>query len=98
MQWRVVVRISLTKDQGSQIRNNLVKPLLEGCGIHRTKTGTWESAAADPECAAHTLSELTQQLAGLAVNDQGDTPILNHLWIYIDRVTQADVPEQEVVV
>jgi|GEM_PF-3396133 len=98
MLWRVVVRISLTADQGSNVRNNIIKPLFEACGINRSKTGTWESEAAEPECAATTLSQLMQELSGLAAHYDGATPILNHLWIYIDRVSEVEIPGEEIAV
>jgi hypothetical protein len=98
MQWRVIVRVSLTSDAGSLLRNNVIKPLLESCHIFRTKTGTWESAAAEPGCAASTLSCLLEEAAKLADTAGDGSPILNHLWIYIDRVTEAEVEAAEVVV
>lgn len=83
LRWRVIARISLTKDKGSALRNQYIKPRLEGCGMRRTKTGTWESSGSDPRAAAKKLPEVVQKMASLT--DQIHGPIMNHLWLYIDR-------------
>jgi hypothetical protein len=89
--WRVILRISFTHDAQSRLRNHLV-PLFEAMGLHRTATGTWETPASDRTTVATQLSQVLEILA----NPQQHVPevdaqsILNHLWVYIDRV----LPEQ----
>lgn len=85
MRWRVIIRMSLSTDEGSTVRNTF-QPIFERCGITRTKTGTWESAATDPKCASETLSRVLSELARLAQVYQGDSPVMNHFWVYLDKV------------
>ena len=77
------MRVSLTKDKKSALRNTYIKPRLKECGIHRTKTGTWESSGCDPRKVGKKLSEVIQKMSELTDHIGG--PIMNHLWIYIDR-------------
>jgi hypothetical protein len=85
MRWRVIIRMGLFRDDGSVVRNTF-EPILRGCGIQNTQTGTWESPAVDPMCAAQTLSNVLSELANLAQNFQGDSPVLKHFWVYLDKV------------
>ena len=77
--------MSLSKDEGSVVRNTF-QQIFAGCGIQRTKTSTWESAAVDPACAAKTLSQVLNEMSQLAQNQQGDSPVMSHFWVYLDKV------------
>jgi len=87
-QWRVIVRFSLDYDQKSAVRNALA-PILQRCGIHRTKTGTWESKKphCDPASAAKELSRVLKLLSDPTTHVGGAGPHakIDHIWFYIDR-------------
>jgi hypothetical protein len=89
MSWRVIVRFSLNDDKNSQLRNKLEKAL-QTCGINRTKTATYESASVDQQQAAHVLANLLTTLGEASLSADGDSPSLSHLWIYVDRVDDAN--------
>ena len=76
--------MGLLGDEGLSIRNTF-EPLFADCGIRNTQTGTWESPAVEPDCAAHTLSNVLTALAGLA-DGQDNTPCMKHFWVYLDKV------------
>ena len=89
MNWRVIVRFSLNDDKNSQLRNKLEKSL-QSHGINRTKTATYESASADQQEAANVLANLLKTLGEANLSADGDSPSLCHLWIYVDRVDDAN--------
>lgn len=82
MAWRVILRIGLTSDTGSVLRNSLVETTLLSLGLTNTATGTWEAPAVTPTAAAVAL---TQILNGLAAPPRPPGVSLKHLWIYIDE-------------
>jgi len=84
--WRVIVRFSLSGDQGSTVRNMVIKPKLESVGIRNTKTGTWESRACEIGLATRILTEVIKEVSHISANASSRDPHLNHLWIYLDRV------------
>ena len=86
MNWRVIVRFSFERDQGSKLRNQIAAAL-NACGVQNTNTGTWESSAASPSAAAHHLSEVLKALAVVSEEAAGDSVDLDHIWVYIDRAT-----------
>jgi hypothetical protein len=83
MAWRVIVRFSLDKDQGSVVRNYIANILVNN-GINNTATGIWESPAVPEMQAAQTLANVTIELANAPTRNIGAH--LDHLWIYVDRV------------
>jgi hypothetical protein len=87
--WRVIVRFSLDYDKSSAVRNTLA-PMLESCGVRRTKTGTWESRAqhCTPAAASAQLRRVLRVLEHPQAHVGGAGPhaLLDHLWVYIDRV------------
>ncbi len=83
--WRVIVRLSYTSDTSSYLRNT-IEPMLTGCGLHSTGTGTWESNAVPANIAANQLGQVLQQAADPStINNVNPDAHLNHLWIYVDR-------------
>src|ERR1051325_8320409 len=60
--WRVILRISYTRDLGSGLRNNIV-PIFQALGLQHTATGTFESPAVDRDQAANHLSQVLQAVA-----------------------------------
>jgi len=87
MKWRVIVRMGLANDASSIVRNTF-ETKFKGCGFLNTKTGTWESPAIDPNCAARTISDVLRELAALANNFQSDSPCMSHFWVYLDKVEE----------
>jgi len=84
--WRVIVRISFFHDRGSRLRNHLV-PMFTAMGLQNTLTGTWESSAVDLSQAATQMNLVLQALANpQGVQGVDQQAVLNHLWVYIDRV------------
>lgn len=87
--WRVVLRFSLDYDRNSSVRNHIA-PLLEQCGIRRTRTGTWESrdSHADPATASKQLARVLKVLSAPQswVGSAGPHAELDHFWLYMDRV------------
>jgi hypothetical protein len=87
--WRVIVRFSLDYDKNSAVRN-AVAPLLEAAGIRRTKTGTWESRVT--HCTPAHASKQMRAVLRILENPQakvggaGPHALLDHLWVYIDRI------------
>ncbi len=85
--WRVIVRISYTHDTRSALRNHHVVPFFSAMGLRNTATGTFESDAVDPIEAAVQLSNVMQAVADpQQFPDVDPEVVLNHLWVYIDRV------------
>ena len=84
--WRVISRISYTRDIGSGLRNRVV-PIFQALGLHHTATGTFESPAVDRVQAANHLSQVLQVIANpQQFPDVHTQAVLKHLWVYIDRV------------
>ena len=85
--WRVIVRLSLDHDKNSSIRNTIALAL-ESAGIRRTKTGTWESKDAHcaPAAATKQLQTMLKILENLHKTQDAPHALLDHLWIYVDRV------------
>jgi len=84
--WRVIIRISYFHDHGSRLRNHVAN-LFAAMGLQNTNTGTWESQAVPIAQASAQLAQVLQAVAkpqALAGVDQ--QALLNHLWVYIDRV------------
>ncbi len=89
MQWRVIVRMSLTGDTGSGLRNTL-SAMFDEAGVKNTGTGLWESAGVDAKTAAETMARLVRVLAdpnSVPVASVDPSARLNHLWIYIDQAS-----------
>lgn len=91
MLYRVIVRVSLTSDAGSTVRNSLA-PFMSAAGLQNTETGTWESEATELAQAAASLSEV---LATLGAQGDPSGCLLKHVWIYIDRPRSSDPSEME---
>lgn len=95
MAWRVIVRVSYFNDQGSNLRNTGVAPILQAMGLHNTATGTWESSHCDEQQVAQQMTQLfnafsnPQQVQGVAPNTA-----LKHVWIYVDRVAEGDQDDE----
>ena len=88
MAWRVIVRISYSHDRQSRLRNTYIVPLFNALGLQNTMTGTWESPAVDEAQAAQCLCQVLQTLANpQQFSDVDPLALLNHLWVYIDRVS-----------
>jgi hypothetical protein len=85
--WRVIVRMGLTRDERSILRNTFA-PLFVGCGFERTQTGTWENTVASPVCATKTLSKVLRKLAELP-KVKGVAGEMKHFWVYLDKVTKS---------
>lgn len=84
--WRVIIRISYFSDTQSRLRNH-VAALFVAMGLQNTNTGTWESAAVPQAQAANQLSRVLQVLANpQAIGGVDPQALLNHLWVYLDRV------------
>lgn len=93
MPWRVIIRVSLTADTGSVIRNTVIEAGLRPCGVNNTVTGTWESLYADEALAAACITNVMLQLANPAgVAGADPAALLNHIWIYIDEADPDDNP------
>jgi len=85
MQWRVIVRMSLSDDQGSVLRNSL-SSTFAAAGLQNTATGIWESPSVDIKMAADSMASLIRTLADpSSVSGVDPTVALNHLWIYVDQ-------------
>jgi hypothetical protein len=85
MKWRVIVRMSLDKDEDRSV-HRAVNRILKKHGIfRRTKTGTYESENLLCSDVAWGLQGLIDALqpALVAASNQGVR--LDHLWIYVDR-------------
>ena len=88
--WRVIVRISYFHDNQSRLRNRHVVPLFTAMGLQNTMTGTWESPAVPEADAAARLCQVLRALADpQQFPDVDRQAALNHLWVYIDRVSPA---------
>lgn len=89
MAWRVIVRFSFDNDHGSVVRNQ-VAAALQAAGIQNTATGTWEAPAATEQDAAARLQAVLDIVSNLPVAGggarAGQPVLLDHLWLYIDRV------------
>lgn len=60
--WKVIVRCSLSGDDGAVMRAVIQKTLWKA-RLAAGESGAWECEAADPEAAAAALAELLQKLA-----------------------------------
>jgi hypothetical protein len=91
--WRVIVRISFHRDRGSRLRNH-VATFFTAMGLHNTLTGTWESAQAVNRAQAVAQMNLVLQALANPQAAPGAHPqaVLNHLWAYIDRATEDNMP------
>ena len=84
--WRVIVRISFFHDRGSRLRNHLTQ-MFTAMGLQNTHTGTWESPSVALAQAAAQMNLVLQALANpQAIPGVDAQAVLNHLWVYIDRV------------
>lgn len=99
--YRVILRVSLDKDNTSTVRNSIVKPHLEKAGFTNNKTtGTWETASSGIGKIQAALNKLLEELAELTANPF-DPRMLDHLWIYMDKVetvpnsSEQDMPRQK---
>lgn len=96
MVWRVIVRIGITSDDGSVVRNSLILPELSAAGLENTKTGTWECSHANPVDAANHLSQILMKLASPnSISGASKSMYLKHMWIYIDNVGDQDGGEKD---
>lgn len=80
--WRVIVRIGYFNDGSSLLRNRIAL-LLEQLGLLNTDTGTWEAITATPADVANQLGAALTELARAQGAGGG---VLEHLWVYVDRV------------
>jgi hypothetical protein len=84
--WRVIIRISYFHDLGSRLRN-YIATLFTSMGLQNTNTGTWEFPSVRPAQASAQLTQVLQALADpRSVPGVDPQALLNHLWVYIDRV------------
>jgi hypothetical protein len=84
--WRVIIRVSYFHDHGSRLRNHIAT-LFTAMGLHNTNTGTWESPSVSLAQASAQLAQVLQVLANpRSVPGVDAQALLNHLWVYIDRV------------
>ena len=74
---RAIVRISLNDDTGSALRNQFA-PILEGVGLTRISTATWEGDV-DEGDLRRAMSRFWNTLA----NHTGPAH-LDHFWMYVD--------------
>lgn len=96
MSWRVIVRVGLTQDTGSIVRNGALVPELVAMGLHNTATGTWEASFATEALAAARLSNVLAVLARpTAINGADPAVRLKHLWVYIDDQSDQVASQEE---
>jgi len=68
---------------------NFIADHLKGAGFRRTKTGTWETRTIKPGEAARVLNDVLKACADpKVVPSIAPDVVLNHLWLYIDKVAQ----------
>lgn len=80
---RTIVRFSLDHDYGSELRNMLA-PILEGSGLVRTGTGTYEGSIS----ASDLGKALAAAWAAVAYHTgSGRSGRLDHFWMYSDNST-----------
>ena len=85
MAWRVIIRVGISYDEESKVRNGILKPAFEAMGLVNSDTGTWEASHVDPRSASLHFSELFNQLADIEVySEKYPNAGLKHLWIYVD--------------
>ena len=82
--YRSIIRLSYDGDTGSKTRNTFV-PILKKAGFTNPKTGTWESPSCDIVTIHNQLKIIMEELANLTA-DEDSTFILDHIWIYIDKI------------
>jgi hypothetical protein len=83
--WRVIVRISYSRDTGSVLRNHVVQ-FFNTLGLQNTATGTFESLAVPRTQAATQLSNVLNAIANPQQVPNVDPQVaLKHIWVYIDR-------------
>ena len=62
MKWRVIILMRLSGDKNGSLRNTL-GPFFKECGLENAAEGKWQSAGADPDSVARTLSQVLKKLA-----------------------------------
>ena len=77
MKWRVILRFSLDGDKENT--RNLIATALREKGFENTGTGRWEAAASSPTDATNGVRAIFNYL-------QPEPELLDHLWIYVERV------------
>ena len=97
MAWRVIVRLGLTQDTGSIVRNGALVPELQAMGLHNTATGTWEASFTTEALAAARLSNVLAVVARPAAIKGADPAVrLKHLWVYLGDQPDPAVSQEEV--
>ncbi len=76
---RAIVRCSLNKEAGSDVRNQAVE-LLEANGFARIGTFSYSAEDQDVDVLLNTLRRLLQQL-----RNRPSTVGVDHVWLYIDK-------------
>jgi len=84
-QYRGIIRLSYDADGGSGFRNK-VAPLLKKAGFQNTKTGVWETPSETLPTIQSQLNQVMEKAATLTANTKSGF-ILDHIWIYIDRLS-----------
>ena len=86
MTWRVILRVGLTQDNGSVVRNTSLEPSFRAMGLQNTATGTWEANHVTEASAVTHLSAVLTALANpTTVPGAAPAVRMKHLWVYLDN-------------
>jgi hypothetical protein len=91
MTWRVILRVGLTKDKGSIVRNTALEPSFKAMGLGNTTTGTWEATHVEEASAIEHLHKVLKTLADPASCSSAPADVrFKHLWVYIDNESSTE--------
>ena len=96
MAWRIIVRIGLTGDTGSVVRNNSLTPKFLETGLQNIATGTWEGTNIDQTLAARGMGEIFYIVADpSSVSQSSPDTALKHLWVYLDNQPDPELNAED---